>query len=235
MVGPVTDRHPEERLDMLDRVLIVMVAAVVVAGAAPLAARALPAPRGWPHPPVPAPGAAYAAPLEGAPSDAVQTYSNSDGVAPDETFVLYGRGLKTAAAWGPGVDASGQAVEPKVHVATGDLLVATLPDSAHDGLTLVWPGDGERWGAPIRLNAPDPWWVTPDRTPPAMPSAFSDAIWHVALIMPKRLSCCCVRVPAGAIGRVTHDERVPAAHCHSERSEESCSPPKWQDPSRRSG
>jgi len=149
---------------MLDRVLITMIAAAVVASAG--AVWALPAPKGWPHPRVPAPGAAYTPPIQGAPSDAIEIYSNSDGVAPDETFVLYGRGLGTAKAWGPSIDAGGEAVEPKVHVATGDLLLATLPEKACAGVTLIWPGDGERWGAPIRLNAPDPWWVTPDRAHP---------------------------------------------------------------------
>jgi len=143
---------------MLERLVFCAAALAVAAGA-----WALPAPRGWPHPLVPAPGPAYAPPLDGPPAEGIEVYSNSDGVTPDETVVLYGCGLKALTGWGPGVEPAGQAVAPRIQIATGDLLMATLPESAFDGLTLLWPGDGEHWGAPIRLNAPDPWWVTPDR------------------------------------------------------------------------
>lgn len=147
---------------MAERLLLCALAIVVTASAC-----ALPAPKGWPHPPVPAPGPAYAPPLAGEPSAGIEVYSNSDGAAPDETVVLYGRGLRALTGWGAGPEAGGQAVEPKVDLANGDLLAATLLESAFDGLFVLWPGDGENWGAPIRLNAPDPWWVTPDRAHPA--------------------------------------------------------------------
>jgi hypothetical protein len=141
----------------MERLLLSLIVLTMTA-----AAWALPAPKGWPHPPVPAPGASYSPPLEGPTADGIDIYSNSDGVGPDETVILYGRGLKTLAGWGPGVQAGGEAFEPKVQVATGELLMATVPDATYDGLMLLWPGDGEQWGEPIRLNAPDPWWATPD-------------------------------------------------------------------------
>jgi hypothetical protein len=146
---------------MLDHLLIAM-----CVGAVAGTAWALPAPTGCPHPRVSAPGTAFTPPLDNAHAEGVEIFSNSDGVAPDGTFVVCGRGLRAVKAWGPGIAPGGQPVAPIIHVATGDLLMATLPESAYDGLTLLWPGDGERWGAPIRLNAPDPWWATPDRARP---------------------------------------------------------------------
>jgi hypothetical protein len=147
---------------MLERLIFCAAALALAAGA-----WALPAPKGWPHPAVAAPGPAYAPPLEGSSAEGIEVYSNSDGAAPDETVVLCGRGLKSATAWGPALAPSGGRVEPKVQVATGELLAATLPEGAYDGLIILWPGNGEHWGEPIRLNAPDPWWATPDRTHPA--------------------------------------------------------------------
>ncbi len=146
---------------------------LTLATAAALAqAQPFPAPVDWPEPgPAPAvlPGQDYQPVLsDGAPTaEAPVVYSFTSDVGPDDSFFLCGANLGSegaeAAFWGPsGAQESGRSDRAQVRLATERHLVATIPEGAIDGLYLLWPGRGGQWGRPVRLNAPEPWWVTPD-------------------------------------------------------------------------
>ena len=130
-------------------------------------------PGNWPQPtPAPdTPGQAYV--LPGGPAkpadDAPLVFAHSDDVLPDQSFVLTGQGLAKAElyAWGPSAtQRGGQAWPLRIASQSENLLMATVPESTPAGLYLIWAGRGGKWSEPIRLNAPELWWCTPDRAKP---------------------------------------------------------------------
>lgn len=135
-------------------------------------------PGDWPQPaPAPeAPGQAYLVPAGPAKPahDAPSIFAHSDDVLPDQSFVLTGQGLDQAelVLWGPSAtEAGGQAWPLRVGWRTENMLLATVPEDAPAGLYLLWAGRGGTWSEPVRLNAPELWWCTPNRVAPG------DSVW----------------------------------------------------------
>lgn len=92
-----------------------------------------------------------------------QVYSHTTSAGPDDSFFLAGAGLGRAVTlWGPGPDGAGRAESVTVQVSAPDHLIGTLPQNMPDGLFVGQAGGS----APFRLNAPQPWWCTPDRARP---------------------------------------------------------------------
>jgi len=98
------------------------------------------------------------------PPNAPLIYSHTTTVASDESFFLLGENLGDSLYfWGPSAHSPyGQAWQVKVQHFSPDLLIATIPQEVLDGLYIVWPEKNGVWGRPIRLNAPQPYWCTPD-------------------------------------------------------------------------
>ena len=95
-------------------------------------------------------------------------YEHSGEAGPDQTFFLVGTRLSTnVIAWGNAAENSGGR-EWKAHVlfVTSNYLAATLPERAPDGPFLVWLQDANGTSAPFVLNAPQPWWCSPDNAAP---------------------------------------------------------------------
>jgi len=87
----------------------------------------------------------------------------TDDAGPDETFLLVGAGL-TDRVYVWGLDPScpgGREIRPKVQFCTGQMLAATLPERAYDGVFVVWVENDVGRSRPIVLNAPQPWWCHP--------------------------------------------------------------------------
>ncbi|MGQ9761207.1 MAG: hypothetical protein ACUVQH_04785, partial [Thermogutta sp.] len=82
------------------------------------------------------PGPAFEIPAgktgEGAPSIASWT----DDAGPDETFLLFGDGLTDRLiVWGVDpASPAGREVKPKIQFATRQMMAATLPERAYDGI-----------------------------------------------------------------------------------------------------
>lgn len=130
-------------------------------------------PGAWPQPATnpEVVGQAYAPPIkaEARPAEDVAIGASSDDVLPDQSLVLTGHGLSDAELllWGPSAtDASGQRWPVRLASREASMVLGTVSASAPAGLYLVWPGRQGRWGAPVRLNAPEIWWCTPDRVSP---------------------------------------------------------------------
>jgi hypothetical protein len=103
------------------------------------------------------------------PAEDVSIGAWSDDVLPDQSFVLTGRGLGDAelALWGPSATkGDGQHWPARVVSRSASMVLATVSPSAPAGVYVVWPGRQGHWGAPVRLNAPEIWWCTPDRVSP---------------------------------------------------------------------
>jgi hypothetical protein len=111
------------------------------------------------------PGPAFEIPAgktgEGVPKIASWT----DDAGPDETFLLIGEGVTDRIlVWGLDPSApAGREIKPKVHFSTGQMLAATLPERAYDGIFVVWVENDAGRSQPIVLNAPQPWWCYPRR------------------------------------------------------------------------
>ena len=96
-------------------------------------------------------------------SGAGQVYSGTTSAGPDDSFFVAGAGLgRTVTLWGPGETGTGRAEAMTVRASAPDHLIATLPQNIPDGLFVGQIGGS----APFRLNAPQPWWCTPDRAAP---------------------------------------------------------------------
>ncbi|MBC7326842.1 right-handed parallel beta-helix repeat-containing protein [bacterium] len=91
-------------------------------------------------------------------------YSYTPTAMSDESFVIVGENLGDSLfVWGPSAHSPyGQSWQVKIQFSSPNLCIATLPQDALDGLYIVWPGRNGVWGKPIRLNAPQPYWCTPD-------------------------------------------------------------------------
>ncbi len=114
--------------------------------------------------PLPAVGQAYAPPVLSGGGPAI--FAHSDDVLPDQSFVVTGSGLKAAETmlWGPSAtSAGGQKWPVKIQSQSDSMIVATVPEQAPAGLYSLWVGNGGKWSAPVRLNAPELWWSTPDK------------------------------------------------------------------------
>jgi hypothetical protein len=142
-----------------------MLAATALAAAAPL-----PAPRSFPEPtpaPTSLPGQDYAlepgpAPAGGAPV----IYSYLPEAGPGETVYLHGSALAAdgkarLVLLGQGIGTSGSGYDAEVKSAAPDGLLATIPEGIPDGLFLAWPVRGDVTGLPVRINAPELWWLSP--------------------------------------------------------------------------
>ncbi len=153
-------------------VTVAAVLSVLLAAAVADAQFQLPAPAGWPVPPgkPPAPGGSYS----GAPvgvtevaAGAPRIFEHTADAGPDETCYLVGERLTSElSAWGAGRAAGGQAWPLKTHLASPGSVFATVPEGAADGPLLVWAKNEAGWSRPIRLNAPQLWWVTPNDARP---------------------------------------------------------------------
>ena len=133
-----------------------------------LGAQAVPAP--FPHPiPTPAtPTPTYRPTSPATEANALaQVYSHTTSAGPDDSFFLAGAGLGTGLGlWGPGPDGAGRRENVTVQVSAPDHVIATIPEGIPDGLFVGVVGDPARPDAWFRLNAPQPWWTTPDRASP---------------------------------------------------------------------
>ena len=91
-------------------------------------------------------------------------YSHTADAGPDQSFLLVGERFGgELTAWGPDPDrGGGREIKPKVHMAMGGWLLATLPESAYDGPIVVWAKNAAGWSDPIVLNAPQAWWCQPE-------------------------------------------------------------------------
>lgn len=122
----------------------------------------LPAPS--PSPPE-LPGQDYKLEMVGEVSpDAPIVYSYTTSAKSNESFLIVGENLgDTLYLWGPSAHSPyGQAWQVKVQYSSPHLLIATIPQGVLDGLYIVWPGRNGIWGRPIRLNAPQPYFCSPD-------------------------------------------------------------------------
>jgi len=98
------------------------------------------------------------------PPDAPIVYSYSKTAKSDESFVLVGENLGDSLyLWGPSAHSpNGQSWQVKVQYSSPDLLIATIPQEVLDGLFVVWPVKNGVAGYPVRINAPQPYWCSPD-------------------------------------------------------------------------
>lgn len=121
-----------------------------------------------PNPAPETPGPAYAPPEYRTGAEAPLVYSHTEDAGPDQSFLLVGERLTAdVVAWGtdPSV-AGGRALKPKVQMVKEGTLTATLPEQAFDGPIVVWAKQGELHSEPVVLNAPKPWWCSPERATP---------------------------------------------------------------------
>ena len=125
--------------------------------------RAQVAPEPFPHPePLPTlPTPTYQPAF--ATSGSGRIYSGTTSAGPDDSFFVAGAGLGRAVTlWGPGEAGAGRAETVMVRASAPDHFIGTLPQNIPDGLFVGQIGGS----APFRLNAPQPWWCTPDRAAP---------------------------------------------------------------------
>jgi hypothetical protein len=121
-----------------------------------------------PNPAPETPGPAYAPPEYRTGAEAPLVYSHTEDAGPDQSFLLVGERLTAdVVAWGtdPSV-AGGRALKPKVQMVKEGTLTATLPEQAFDGPIVVWAKQGELHSEPVVLNAPKPWWCSPEQATP---------------------------------------------------------------------
>ncbi len=119
-------------------------------------------------PEIAAPGEPFQPPSFATAADGPVIYEYSREAGPDQTFFMVGERLTgDVIAWGPSASRSGgQEWKPKVQIHTGSYLAATLPESAPDGVFLVWARNAAGYSRPIVLNKPEPWWCGPDTVTP---------------------------------------------------------------------
>lgn len=128
----------------------------------------LAAPMPLPNPEPVAPGQNYAPPKcptgEGVPL----IYNATLEAGPDESFFMIGEGFTNEFfAWGASADrAEGQEIKLRVQSATDRTVIATLPERAYDGPVVVWAKNKAGYSEPIVLNAPQPWWCSPEVVAP---------------------------------------------------------------------
>ena len=110
------------------------------------------------------PGPAMDVPPLPTSPDAPQIYEHSQEAGPDETFFLVGKNLtRDVFIWGGKADSpSGGPVQARVQLSGDSFLAVTLPDHAVDGPFVVAVKNKAGYSAPIVLNAPQPWWCTPN-------------------------------------------------------------------------
>lgn len=115
------------------------------------------------------PGPEYAPPVTEQPSAeaAPVIYAHTRSALSDETVFLNGAGFgPDFLVWGLSPKAeTGAQLGVKVTGARDDMAFVTINQGEQDALYLLWPGREGAWGAPVRINAPEPWWCTPDRVP----------------------------------------------------------------------
>ncbi|NOZ19877.1 MAG: hypothetical protein GXP25_02180 [Planctomycetes bacterium] len=111
------------------------------------------------------PGPDYAVPERETSSDAPRIFEHSQEAGADETFFVVGEGLtKDIVLWGMSAKAeTGQEWRPRVQFCNGRYLAATLPGNCYDGVFVGWAKSDKGWSKPFRLNAPQCWWVMPDK------------------------------------------------------------------------
>lgn len=137
-----------------------------------LAVATLP-PGSWPAPPTnpKTPGPVLSPPVESGAKAAGQPVINahSDDALPDQSVVVVGDHLGDAQylLWGLSpTQVGGQRWDMSATVKTDNQAILTLPSNMPSGVCLLWPAKADQWGQPIRLNAPQAWWCTPDRAAP---------------------------------------------------------------------
>ncbi len=179
------------------RLTVSFAALVIAAGAI---AQDLPAfddlPAPDPAPPVSgeqfAPPITDAAPPDGAP--VISSYTTT--ARSDETLVLAGENLgEQTLLWGSRANSTeGATVGATTDLAPdASLAFVTVEQREPDGLYLLWPGNEAGHGRPVRVNAPEVWWCTPNRLPRGTEVGVygrrltrlpDEAIAHVCLVRP---------------------------------------------------
>lgn len=111
-----------------------------------------------------APPVSLRAPVDGAPVISAHTPSARS----DESLYLCGSGFGPALfVWGlnaPG--ARGGRIGARLAAERDDQAFVTIDQREQDAPYLLWLGKGDKWSEPVRVNVPEPWWVTPDRSSP---------------------------------------------------------------------
>ena len=102
-------------------------------------------------------------PLPTAPG-APQIYEQSQAAGPDETFIQEGKDQSSDLfVWGGNADdPAGRPVQARIQLSGEDHLAATLSERAVDGPFVVAVKNKAGYSAPIVLNAPQPWWCSPN-------------------------------------------------------------------------
>lgn len=116
------------------------------------------------------------------PSNAPLVYSYTTTAGSDESFLLLGENMDGSLyLWGPSARSPyGQAWQVKIQYSSPNLLIATIPQEVLDGLYIVWPEKNQIFGRPIRINAPQPYWCTPDIAHPGdMVRIFGQCLAHL--------------------------------------------------------
>ena len=127
---------------------------------------------------------------EGAP----QIFEHSQEAGPDETLFLVGTNLtKDVFVWGHHTDdPKGKSIPVKVQLATNGYLAVTVPDNAFDGPKVLTVKNAAGYSEPIVINAPQPWWCSPETAVPGMrvrlfgrnlacrPDGYKACIWLTA-------------------------------------------------------
>ena len=132
------------------------------------------------------------------PSGQGQVYSHTTSAGPDDSFFLAGTDLGASPAlWGPGPDSAGRREHVITQVAAPDHLIGTIPQAVPDGLFVGLVGDPANPSAWFRLNAPQPWWCTPDR---ARPGETVDVFGDELAERPDRALAWVYVAPAGERG-----------------------------------
>lgn len=97
-----------------------------------------------------------------------RVFHHSRDAAPGETFFVTGEGFddqtKVIAVGRRSQSTSGEQYEFATRLQSEGLLAITVPCSAYDGPFLVRVCNAHGASAPFVINAPEIWWVCPDRT-----------------------------------------------------------------------
>ncbi len=150
-----------------------MLCLLAIATAGLALAAPMPAPASLPSPnpaPTALPGQDYA--FEVGPATAAGApvvYSLLPEAGPGETVYLHGSALAgdgkpRLVLLGQGVGANGSSYDAQIKAAAPNGLLATIPEGIPDGLFLAWPMRGDVVGLPVRINAPELWWLSPSTT-----------------------------------------------------------------------
>jgi len=114
------------------------------------------------------PGPSCSAPVRPMAPGAPVIYSFTEDAGPDESFLLVGERLTSeVAAWGAYPESpGGRELRPKVQFVKDGTLAATWPEHAFDGPFIFWVKNEAGWSEPVVVNAPSPWWCSPDAAAP---------------------------------------------------------------------